>query len=125
MRFLLSFLLATALTAQVPKSYHGTSGGWGPTDRNHPYHFMGGALVGVAPYFVARWRGYEHPEWHSIFWALLAGLIKENYDRHHGGRPEWADATYTALGGAAMGFGLSWGDRKRGEYATAPRLEVP
>lgn len=120
MRRLLPFLLATALMGQVPKSYHGTSGGWGPFDRNHPSHFIAGAACGLLPYVTAKWRGYEHPEWHSIFWAIVAGLVKENYDRHHGGRPEWGDVAYTGLGGALTGYAMRWGDKKKAEFAGIP-----
>lgn len=121
MRIVLALALSVALSAQgsAPKSFHGTSGGWGFTDRNHQIHFMAGAIISLAPYYTAKWLGYKHPEWHSIFWALLAGYAKERYDRNHGGRPEWGDVAYTGLGGAVVGYTLRFGDRKRAEYAKA------
>jgi hypothetical protein len=79
-------------------------------------------MAGIIPYYTAKWLGLKHPEIHSMMWALALGYAKERYDAKHGGRPEWGDVAYTGLGGVTVGLGLRWGDRKRGEYATAPPL---
>lgn len=137
MNRLIAILIALPLAAQVPQSYHGTSGGWGPLDRNHPMHFWAGAIVGAPAFLVAEHLGYGDPKatswakrnlkpWmHAIFWSTAAGLWKENYDRKHGGRPEWGDAAYTTLGGASIAFAIPLmrgGGPKA--YATAPPLPL-
>ena len=113
--------LSLPLMAQVPASYRGTSNGWDPFHGDKAQHVMAGAFIGIAPYYTAKALGYKHPWVHSIFWAILAGVIKENYDRHHGGRPEYADVIYTGLGGFTVGFTLYKSDQHKKEFAGIPK----
>lgn len=123
-RLAIPLLLAVGLYAQGPQSFHGTSGGWGPFERNHPQHFLAGMACGWIPYLTAEKLGYKHPWLHSILWGVLAGFAKEFYDRKHGGRPEYGDVAYTGLGGAAVGFGIHFTRKHQHEFATAPK-EIP
>lgn len=130
-RVAVALFLALPLSAQtLPKSYH--AGGWGPTQSRHLDHFGAGVFIGGGAYAIAGVLGYGDPKsaswikrtikpWmHSVFWATVAGLVKENYDRKHGGRPEWGDAAYTGFGGFALGYTVRWGLKRHETFAQAP-----
>lgn len=121
MRLAAIFLLALPLMAQQPKSYIGTSNTWSPFNEDKAMHFFAGGLIGIAPYYASRRIGNNSPWWDSLFWALLAGAIKENYDKNHGGRREYADVAYTGFGGLMVGFALYRSDMKKMEYAGIPK----
>ena len=116
----LALALALPLMGQVPKSYHGSSNGWSPFHTDKVLHFTAGVAIGFPAYFASRRVGNNQPWIDSLFWALLAGAIKENYDRHHGGRPEWADVAYTGLGGFTIGYTIYRTD-KAYSYAGIPK----
>ena len=116
---LLAILLTLPLVGQSKQSW-AVNGGWEPRS-DKAMHFLAGSMVGVAPYFVAKKLGYKHPWVHSLAWAILAGIWKEQYDKKHGGRPDYADAAYTGLGGFTIGWAIHMGDKKKQEFATAPK----
>lgn len=136
-RAALALLIAGALGAQQPTSYRGSAEGWGPFASNHHLHFFAGALIGSAAYLEAEREGYGDPGnphgWkrnlpprvHALFWGVVIGLVKENYDRKHGGRPEWGDVAYTALGSWSITIPLYRTAPSRRTYATAPKLTEP
>jgi hypothetical protein len=117
---LLITLLSAPLAAQSKPSWC-VNDGWAPKS-DKGLHFLAGSMVGIAPYFVAKKLGYKHPWIHSLAWAIAAGIWKEQYDKKHGGRPDYADATYTALGGFTIGMAIHLGEKKKQEFATAPKL---
>ena len=120
MRYIVPFLLATALTAQT--SWRGTSNDWSPFHNDKGTHIWAGAMIGALAYVTADKLGYKHPWAHAIFWAALAAYLKERYDLKHGGRPEYADAAWTVGGSAGISFLLWKSDpARKPEFATAPK----
>lgn len=116
MRALLSLALASSLFGQVPKSY-AVNTGWAPKP-DKQLHMIAGAFIGFAAYQASAKVGNNDPMWDVLFWVTLAALWKENYDRHHGGRPDYADVAYTELGGIGIGLAIRWSEKKK-EFATA------
>lgn len=119
-RWLATLLLALPMEAQHLPSYR-VNDGWYPKG-DKIEHFLVGCAVGIAPSYTARSLGYKHPWLHSLGWALLAGLLKEEFDRRHGGRPDPADIAYTGLGGFSMGLAIRSGEAKKPEFAVAAKL---
>ena len=52
-------------------------------------------------------KGTKHPFWYTVLAGLAIGMLKEEYDRHHHGSPEYADALNTGFG-FAVGAGFSY-----------------
>lgn len=115
---LLSACLLAPLSAQVPKSY-AVNTGWAPK-QDKQLHFLAGAAIALPVYQLSAWIGNNDPIWDVIFWVTLAALWKENYDRHHGGRPDYADAAYTYAGAGFTVFMLRWNDHRKQEFAGIP-----
>ena len=123
MRLIVPLLLSATLFAQQPKSPIGTSNSWWPRG-DKSMHMFAGSLVGAGAYIVADKLGYKRPWLHALFWSTLAGLWKERYDLRHGGRPEYADAAYTTLGGVSVSFLIKFNNNRiQKKYGTAPKLE--
>jgi hypothetical protein len=105
------------------KSYRGTSNDWSPFHNDKATHVFAGALIGSSAFLTAERLGYKYPMLHGLFWALLAGAIKENYDKNHGGRPEYADVFWTGAGSVLITIPLQLDRNKKRHYATAPKLD--
>jgi hypothetical protein len=123
MRVLL-LLLCTTLSAQQ-SSWRGTSNSWSPFQQDKGLHVFAGAMIGSAAYITADWLGYKKPWIHALFWAALAGYLKERYDRQHGGRPEYADALWTAGGGLGVSFLIyKTNPPDKSGYVKGPKAEI-
>lgn len=120
-RLLLVLMLCAPLSGQ--KSYRGTSNDWSPFHNDKAKHIAVGALIGASAWAVAENRGYKYPILHGLFWALLAGAIKENYDKNHGGRPEYADVFWTGAGAVLVAIPIRLSRNEKKHFATAPKLE--
>jgi hypothetical protein len=121
----LALLLSVSATGQSFKSYHGTSNDWSPFHNDKAKHIAVGALIGASAWSVAEEEGHKYPLLHGLFWALLAGAIKENYDKNHGGRPEYADVFWTGMGAVLVVVPIKLTRMRRLEYASAPKTVLP
>jgi uncharacterized protein YfiM (DUF2279 family) len=120
---LLLMVLSTHAAGQDFKSYRGTSNDWSPFHSDKSKHIAVGAIIGASAWAVAEKRGYKYPILHGLFWSLLVGAIKENYDKNHGGRPEYADVFWTGAGALLVAIPIKITKRPNLEYAKAPKLE--
>ena len=67
-------------------------------------HFVAGAVIALVSGEVASAANLPHPKLWAFGAAVLAGVAKEAYDRHHGGKFDMNDLGATALGGAVVSF---------------------
>lgn len=54
-------------------------------------HFCASALLCVVFAILVPW-------WAAAFAAFAAGMVKEMWDKHHGGCPSWADFAWDTAG---------------------------
>lgn len=120
-RAVVALVAALPLAAQQPRSFHGSSNSWAPWETDKKLHVLWGAMIGASAYCLAERLGYKYPVLHALFWAALAGYLKERYDGHHGGRGEWADMGNTALGGVLVSLPIRLSAPSKPEFATAPK----
>jgi uncharacterized membrane protein len=122
---LIALMLPLSAASQDFKSYRGTSNDWSPFHSDKAKHVAVGALIGASAWSVAEKEGHKYPILHGLFWALLAGAIKENYDRHHGGRPEYADVFWTGIGAVLVAVPIKITRTRKAWYAKAPSVVSP
>ncbi len=103
-RLILPLALALSILpvqAQAPNHYIGTANGWAPwISPDKTMHFATGFIGGYLGDKLFRSWDFKYPRLMTFLTMLAIGYAKEEWDRHHGGSVEHADAWNTALGGA-------------------------
>lgn len=107
-RFILFLILALSIAPMQAQTapgtqghYIGTANGWAPwSGPDKTMHFATGFIGGYLGDKLFRSWDFKYPRLMTILAMLAIGYAKEEWDRHHGGSVEHADAFNTALGGA-------------------------
>lgn len=117
-RLALCLALALPIQAQVPTSY-AVNTGWA-FKQDKRLHFGVGLAMSIPIYGLSSLIGNNDPIWDVLFWVTLAALVKENYDRHHGGRPDYADVAWTEAGAAVGIVLMRWNEKRLQKFAGIP-----
>lgn len=122
MRKLAILAIFLALPVWGQGSHWKAHDGWG-LHSDKVLHLGAGATVGAAAYAITKGCGGSPKKaWvAATLSALAVGILKERYDSHKGGWRDPADAAYTGLGGFTIGWAIHMGDKKKQEFATAPK----